>query len=178
MYKYPQKRVWSRKHRDVVIVVGRRWPEALQRLRPVLSTNDSMSDINPLELEAIELDEPEQIDTLAALDVGDRVRIDERRRPLTVVNLGTRVKGDKRIDEEVQVRMVRLEGHWPGAREVVLTHQLDRTPFYDEDDQVRQRLDVNDAIVDMDLGREHDVRRTHVVGSAGRAAGNGQEVSA
>ena len=138
-----------------------------------------MSDHNPHELEAIGLDEPQPINDLADLDVGDRVLIDERRRPLTVVELGTRVKGDNRIGKEVRVPMVRLEGHWPGAREVILTHQLDRTPFYDEDDQVRQRLGVNDAIVDMDLGREHDVRRTHVVGAVGRASlDGGEEVTA
>ena len=154
------------------------WPGVISA-RPVLSTNDSMSAHNPRELEAIELEEPQQIDDLADLDVGDRVRIDERRRPLTVVDTGTRVKGDERTGEEVRVPAVRLEGHWAGAREVVLTHQLDRTPVFDEErDAYVQRLGVNDAIVDMDLGREHDVRQTHVVGAAGRASGNGEEVTA
>jgi len=133
---------------------------------------------NPHELEAIALDEPQPVDDLADLDVGDRVLIDERRRPLTVVELGTRVKGDEETNKEVRVPMVRLEGHWPGAIKIDLTHQLDRTPVLQDDGSYQQRLDVNDAIVDMELGRKKDVRRTHVVGAAGRAAGNGQEVSA
>lgn len=132
--------------------------------------NERNTKSTPHELECIALDEPQPVDNLADLDVGDRVLTDERKRPLTVIEIGTRVKGDERIEKEVRVPVVRLEGHWAGARQIVLTHQLDRTPVLDEDsDEYVQRLEVNDAIVDMDLGREHDVRRTHVVGASGRA---------
>jgi len=138
--------------------------------------NERNTKSNPHELECIALDEPQPVDDLADLDVGDRVLIDDRRRPLTVVEIGTRVKGDEKINKEVRVPIVRLKGHWAGAIEIDLTHQLDRTPILQCDGSYVQRLDVNDKIVDMELGREKNVRRTHVVGAAGRAAGNGQEV--
>lgn len=122
------------------------------------------------QLDCIALDEPEQIGNLRELDRGDRVLIDERRRPLTVVDLGIHVKGDDRINKEIKIPMVKLQGHWPGAKEVVLKHQVDRTPVWDdENDRYVQRLGENEAIVENEYGREVDVRRTHVVGASGRA---------
>ncbi|SEH60880.1 hypothetical protein SAMN05192561_11248 [Halopenitus malekzadehii] len=131
---------------------------------------------NPHELECIALDDPQRINDLDELDVGDRVLIDDRRRPLTVIEIGVHVVSDERIDEELRTPVVKLEGHWDGAKTIVLAHKLERLQVTDDGFQVT--LSETDTIVDRGIGREKTVRRTHVVGAAGRAAGNSPEVTA
>ncbi|KDS91175.1 hypothetical protein FK85_05470 [Halorubrum saccharovorum] len=102
-----------------------------------------------------------QIEDLRELAVDDQVLVGDRTRPLDVVEMGVRVIGDERIDAEIEVPMAKLEGDWQGAQTIVLTHRIDRTPVRRPDGSYRQRLAELDAIVDMDLGREQAVRRTH-----------------
>ncbi|WP_058366941.1 hypothetical protein [Haloparvum sedimenti] len=144
-----------------------------------------MSDHNPHALTCIGLEEPEQIDDLAQLQVGDRVLIDERRRPQTVVATGTRTAGIEGRDVEERVPVVRVEGHWAGAATVEMTHDVTLTEI--ADDLVSQRVvpegERVGPIVAMDgVGRELEVRRTHVAGADARAQleqdGGREEVSA
>jgi hypothetical protein len=144
----------------------------------VPSREDTMTE-NPHQQDCIALDEPESIEHLSQLSIGDRVLIDERRRPLTVINTGVREIGDDRIGDdgkEIETPLVRLQGHWAGAVTVELGHQVKRTTIVD--DEYEPALEELDPIVDRDLGREKDVRRTHVAGSRARAANETSEVPA
>jgi hypothetical protein len=144
----------------------------------VPSREDTMTE-NAHQQDCIALDEPESIEHLSQLSVGDRVLIDDRRRPLTVINIGVREIGDERIGDdgaELETPIVRLEGHWDGAVTIELGHQVKRTAIVDGEYQ--PVLEELDPIVDFDLGRKKDVRRTHVAGSRARAANESSEVPA
>ncbi|OYR79624.1 hypothetical protein DJ71_16215, partial [Halorubrum sp. E3] len=104
-----------------------------------------------------------QIDDLHDLAVGDQVLVGDRSRPLDVVEMGVRVIGDERINAEIEVPMAKLSGDWRGAATIIVTHRIDKTPELQDDGSYVQRLGEMDAIVDMELGREQDVRRTHAV---------------
>jgi hypothetical protein len=136
-----------------------------------------MSDQNPRAEKRTDTDAA-QIEDLRELVVGDRVLVGDRSRPLDVVDLGVRTITDERIGAQIEVPMARLEGDWEGAQEIVLTHRLDRTPVLQDDGSYRQRLAEKDTIVDMDLGREQDVRRTYAADRVGRRDERCEEVSA
>ncbi|WP_434521307.1 hypothetical protein [Halorubrum sp. AS12] len=95
--------------------------------------------------------------------------VGDRSKPLDVVDLGVRTITDERIDATIEVPVVKLEGDWANAATIVLTHRIDRTPVRQEDGSYRQRLDEFDTIVDMEMGRERDVRRTHAADRVGRS---------
>lgn len=130
---------------------------------------------NPHEKECIALNDPQPVDHLGDLDVGDRVLIDERQRPVTVVATGTREIVDERIGAELETPVVKVQGHWDGATTTVLAHRIDRLAAGEDD--VELRLEETDAIVDREIGRERDVRRTHVAGSKTRATAERVEVA-
>ncbi|MFB6237561.1 MAG: hypothetical protein ABEH81_04235 [Halopenitus sp.] len=126
-----------------------------------------MSD-TPHDKDCIELEEPERIDSLGQLDVGDRVLVDERRRPQTVIATGTREIGVEGTDNHVETPVVRVQGHWAGATTVELRHKIDALQVGSEGD-VEVHYEEKDAIVETEHGREMDVRRTHVAGPQTRA---------
>lgn len=138
-----------------------------RRTRPVLSTNESMTTNEPHSKDCIELEEPEQIDDLGQLDVGDRVLIDERRRPQTVIATGVREKGLEGTDIHVETPVVRVQGHWVGAVPTDLRHKLEGLQVTD-DGEYEVEYQETETIVDTDVGRSKDVRRTHIVGSQTR----------
>lgn len=122
----------------------------------------------PHDKDCIALDEPETIEHLSELDVGDRVLIDERKRPLTVIEVGVRVKGNEKTEKgEIRTPIVRLQGHWAGAKTIELGHRIKTLGI--EDNEYEPVLEEMDPIVDFDLGREKHVRRTHIAGSRSRA---------
>ena len=141
-----------------------------------LSTNDSMSDQTPRAEKRTDTDA--QIQDLRELAVGDQVLVGDRTRPLDVVDMGVRVIGDERIDAEIEVPIAKLEGDWENAATIVLTHRIDRTPTRRPDGSYVQRLAELDAIVDMDLGREQDVRLTHAAERVDQGTERCEEVSA
>jgi hypothetical protein len=71
-----------------------------------------------------ELDSPVAVPHLGDLDVGDRVLIGDRSRPLTVVEVGTRTVTDERITTEIETPIVRVQGDWSAAVDRVLAHKL------------------------------------------------------
>lgn len=105
------------------------------------------------------LDEPEAVPHLSDLDVGDKVRLGERQRPQTVVRVGCRTIVDERIDDELDTPVVMVEGDWANAQPVVLAHKIGRLAGTAEG--YEPKLEETSAIVDTDLGRERNVRRTH-----------------
>lgn len=124
----------------------------------------------PHDKDCIALEEPEPIDHLSQLTIGDRVLIDGRRRPLTVIAVGVREMGDDRVGDdgaELETPLVRLQGHWPGAKTIELAHKIKRAAVVD--DELVPALEELSEIVDRDLGRPKDVRRTHIAGSRSRA---------
>lgn len=145
----------------------------------MLSTNESMTRNEPHSKDCIALDEAESIDDLGQLDVGDRVLIDERRRPQTVIATGVREKGIEGTDIHVETPVVRVQGHWAGAVPTDLHHKLDGLQVTD-DGEYEVEYRESETIVDVDLGRPKDVRRTHVAGADSRAQQDGgcEEVSA
>ena len=70
----------------------------------------------------------------------------------------------------------RLSGFWAGAVTIELGHQVKRTTIVDG--EYEPTLEELDPIVDRDLGRKKDLRRTHVAGSRARAANETSEVPA
>lgn len=72
----------------------------------------------------VALDDAEQIDDVRHLEVGDRVRMDGRERPLTVIQTGTRVietlldGAENRIQHAVQ-----LQGDWQNSRKYVVANE-------------------------------------------------------
>ena len=108
-----------------------------------------------------ELDNPVAVPHLGDLDAGDRVLIGDRSRPLTVVDVGVRVLGDSRAeDDELQTPVVKLRGDWEGAREVVLAHQITR--WTSDGSETKNVLRERETIVETNLGREVTPRWTHV----------------
>jgi len=151
-YKWLANILTSRKHRDAVI---RRWPPALARRRPVLSTNDSMSDHNS---SAEKRTDTAQITNLRDLRRGDRVLFDDRSRPLTVVDLGERHL--QLGDQELTTPLVRVRGEWDGAVDVVLAH----VSRHLGDDQASVVLEEHEQIIaaeggDLSNGEPVDVER-------------------
>ena len=143
----------------------------------MLSTNDSMSDHDSRAEKRTDTDAA-QIEDLREFVVGDQVLIGDRSKPLDVVDLGVRTITDERIDATIEVPVVKLEGDWANAATIVLTHRIDRTPVRQDDGSYVQRLDEFDTIVDMEMGREQDVRRTHATDRVGRSDEQCEEVSA
>lgn len=127
----------------------------------------TMSD-TPHDKDCIELEEPERIDNLGQLAVGDRVLVDERRRPQTVIQMGTRKLGVEDTDNHVETPVVRVQGHWAGAKIVELRHKIGALQVSSNGD-VEVRYEEKETIVEGEHGREMDVRRTHVAGPRTRA---------
>lgn len=116
--------------------------------------------------DAIELEEPQRIEHLSELTVGDKIVFGDYSEPRTVTELGEREFTDNRIDETVTTPMVRVEGERSNAKMHVLTHKLNR---WDGE----PILEEMDAIVaceggDFEHGREVAVVRTHIGGSRSR----------
>lgn len=122
-----------------------------------------MNDNEPPTQDCIELDDPQPIDDVGQLGRGDRVRIDDRAKPLTVVRVGVQTIDDPYVGE-VERPAVMVCGDWDNAQELILTNELDG-----------MMLEPTGDVVDMALGRERDVVRTHVAGSKARAGNDTDE---
>jgi len=116
---------------------------------------------NPHKIETNDLDEPQVIDHVSDLSVGDRVRIGDRVQPLTVVDIGTRVVRDSRTDAEtLQTPVAKLRGDWQNAAEVIIGHQITR--WRHGEDSIENVLRERETIVTMDSGTPVEPLRTHV----------------
>ena len=127
------------------------------------------------DLESIELDDPERVTHLSQLDVGDKIVFDDYTEPRTVTELGTRVFGDKRVNEEIETPIVRVEGDRANSIVHILAHRIDR---YDPDGPKVEEMDDIVAVRENEFNRGGkvgavDVIRTHVAGSMNRTDGDG-----
>jgi len=117
--------------------------------------------LNPNKIELNDLDEPHAVDHVSDLSVGDRVRIDDRSQPLTVVDIGTRVVRDSRTDAKtLQTPVAKLRGDWQHATEVIISHQITR--WRHGENTIETVLRERETIVAMDSGTPVEPLRTHV----------------
>ena len=115
---------------------------------------------NPHKIEINDLDEPQVVDHISDLSVGDRVRIGDRAQPLTVVDIGTRSIRDSRTDAEtLQTPVAKLRGGWQHATEVIIGHQITR--WRHGEDTIDNVLRERETIVTMDSGTPVEPLRTH-----------------
>lgn len=68
---------------------------------------------------------PERVDDVRYLDVDDRVRLNDRAKPLTVTDTETRTRETIRAGREVVQHGVELEGDWDGAQTYVVYNRVD-----------------------------------------------------
>ena len=116
---------------------------------------------NPHKIEINDLDEPQVVDHISDLSVGDRVRIGDRAQPLTVVDIGTRSIRDSRTDAEtLQTPVAKLRGGWQHATEVIISHLITR--WRHGEDTIKNVLRERETIVAMASGTPIDPLRTHV----------------
>ena len=72
----------------------------------------------------VALDQPEQISDVRYLAVGDRVRMNDRERPLTVIQTGSRVVETLyECPWDAVQHAVQLQGDWEGARPYVVVNE-------------------------------------------------------
>jgi len=117
--------------------------------------------LNPNKIEINDLDEPQVVDHISDLSVGDRVRIGDWVQPLTVVDIGTRSIRDSRTDAEtLQTPVAKLRGGWQHATEVIISHQITR--WRHGEDTIETVLRERETIVAMDSGTPVEPLRTHV----------------
>jgi len=115
----------------------------------------------PYDKDCIALDEPQVVDHVSDLSVGDRVRIGDRVQPLTVVDIGTRSIRDSRTDAKtLQTPVAKLRGDWQNAAEVIIGHQITR--WRHGEDTIENVLRERETIVTMDSGTPVEPLRTHV----------------
>ena len=132
----------------------------------VLSTNDSMSQIDTRPQNGTGSTDNKTITGLRDLRVGDRVVFGDRQRPLDVVDTGVRTVTDERIGKTIETPLVRVQGDWSGAVDRILAHRLNRWA----DGIVLEELDAIVACegADLEKGELVTVRRV----------ARGEEVSA
>jgi len=110
--------------------------DASENLRPVLATptplpdKEAMSTTNSRRLERAGTDRcddggAERVDDVRYLDVGDRVRLNDRAKPLTVTGTATRTRETVVAGREVVQHGVELEGDWAGAQTYVVFNRVD-----------------------------------------------------
>lgn len=116
-----------------------------------------MSTQTPHNVDSIDLETPEQITDVAQLSVGDRVLIDDRVMPQTVIRTGRRPIESRKTGEVHQQEVVKVQGDWSNAKEIVLANQYD---FWAHED--------TGEVVEMQSGNEVDLRRTELAGSRDR----------
>lgn len=92
-------------------------------------------------------DDAEHIDDVAELNQGDRVLVDDRSQPQTVIATGHRDINDP-VYGTVRQHYVRVAGEWDGAAEFEYATELDTWT-----------LEPTGNVVDRRLGRPRDVRR-------------------
>jgi len=115
----------------------------------------------PHHKDCIALDEPQVVDHVSDLSVGDRVLIGDRSQPLTVVDIGTRVVRDSRTDAKtLQTPVAKLRGDWQHATELIIGHQITR--WRHGEDTIETVLRERETIVTMASGTPIDPLRTHV----------------
>jgi len=115
----------------------------------------------PHHKDCIALDEPQVVDHVSDLSVGDRVHIGDRVQPLTVVDIGSRVVRDSRTDAKtLQTPVAKLRGDWKHATEVIIGHQITR--WRHDEDTIETVLRERETIVTMASGRPVEPLRTHV----------------
>ena len=133
--------------------------------------NERNSKSMDADLESIELDEPERVEHLRELDVGDKIVWDDFSEPRTVVQLGVREKGrEDDADAHVETPMARIQG--PRGKTHVLAHRI-------------RNYEEQDAIVAVEEGRLSEagkvpavaIVRTHIGGSRTRVGGNTEVVA-
>ena len=123
------------------------------------------------DLESIELDDPERVEHLSELDVGDKIVWDNFEQPRTVVQLGVREKGrEGDADAHVETPLVKVQG--PRGKTHVLAH---RVRNYTEQDGI---VAVQEGRLST-AGRVGAVAivRTHIGGSRSRVSGNTEVVA-
>ncbi|OYR80694.1 hypothetical protein DJ71_14540 [Halorubrum sp. E3] len=128
------------------------------------------------ELESTELDDPERVTHLSQLNVGDKIVFGDYSEPRTVTELGVRVFGDKRINEETETPIVRVEGDRSNSKVHILAHRIDRLG---PDGPKVEEMDEIVAVEENEFNRggkvgSVDVVRTHVAGSMNRTDGDGE----
>lgn len=69
--------------------------------------------------------DPERVDDVRFLEAGDRVRLDDRAKPLTVTGTATRTEETLRAGRQITQHAVELEGDWNGSRTYVVANRVD-----------------------------------------------------
>lgn len=125
------------------------------------------------DLESIELDEPERIEHLSELDVGDRVVWGGYDQPRTVVQLGVREKGLKRNeDAHVETPIVKVTGDRDNSKTHILAHRV--RDFSEGEDIIA--VEQNKFNTAGKIGAVAIVR-THIGGSRCRVSGETEVVA-